>query len=297
MVTILMPLPSSNMVLISFAIFSASSVPLGRFRSSLASPSPSAAPQKSSLVRRHDNEDSSSEVSGIRFSSAGELIQTASSPSPPSPVSNDPCNRVYKLGTAGSKDCPTGTVAISHPEDCSRAAALVKKADGTSAGLVAANADPTKGTANFTIEDGWQNPRAFPKNCMVLNGLVYYNPTEPTPTTYEGQALCEEAKYPSGKGNTASGSACPSGYEAISTYNECKTAFGCTSGYSGCEMPDFENAAQHSSATEPKGCFREPNGCFNFNWATTEGSSFSPTTEMLNANGGKGKLHTVCKES
>jgi hypothetical protein len=254
---------------------------------------------KASIIRRH--EDSSE----IRLSPTGEMLLQASdgtvtdAPSGGGGVSNDPCDREYKLGAAGSNDCPAGTVPIVHPEDCERAAALVKNDDGTAAGLsVLKKADGN--LQNFTIHNGWVNPMPQPKNCLVWNGHVYYNPTETIPTAYEGQTLCEETKYPSGTGNTAAASACPTGYEAIMTYTECHLAFGCSSGYSGCSMPDFANAARHISTTEPKGCFREPNGCFNFNWVSAAPSGpFAPTADMLaSVTGGKTAttmLHTVCK--
>jgi len=211
----------------------------------LAVPSSTDEQLKASIIRRHAKDDSE-----IRMSSTGEMSVMGRQDNDPA---SDYCNHNYNLGTPNSNTCVKG-VAITRPEDCVHAAANLK-------GYSAA---PTE---TFTVADGWKNPLQYPKNCFISDDKkVYFNPTEGAdPTTWQGTPVCERELYPNGKANADSSGSCPTDFEAIIDYNECRSAFSCSEGNSGCQMPDFENAAIVTSQTAPKGCYREANGCFNFN--------------------------------
>lgn len=203
-------------------------------------------PLKGSIIRRHPLQDTSE----VHLSATGEMsIMQRQDPV------NDYCDHSFILGTPNSNTCTKGA-PITHPETCEHAARNVT-------GLRLA---PPK---EFVVHNGWKSPLSFPKNCFVDDGVVYFNPTEPSPSVWKGTPLCQRELYPSAKQdyNSAAVSTitCPVDFEAITTYSDCMKASACNEGVNGCKMPDFVNAAPFESQKRPKGCYREADGCFNFN--------------------------------
>jgi len=210
---------------------------------------------KSSIIRRHP--DHGLEGSVVIVSSSGELIQESQEPG------ITYCNHDFIKGTENSNTCPSGSTPIAKPATCAHAAGYLKASDG----FVAMGGGPP--SATFTVNNDWVADATlpYPKNCFAMaNGSVFFNPSEPTPTNFSGTPICMRQKFPKGGDNdgTETGG-CPADFEPIRDYSSCMAAFECDEGNAGCMIPDFENNANFVTKKAPKGCYRETNGCFNFN--------------------------------
>lgn len=229
---------------------------------------------KGSIIRRH--KDSSE----IHLGPSGEMsLLHREDPS------SDRCNHNYNLGTENSNTCIKG-VHIEHPDDC------VFAASGLGPGYKAA---PKEKFVVTPGRNGWSTPLAmenyvapYPKNCFALNGVVYFNPTETSPTAWQGTPVCERELYPKASPSTSNPAGqCPQDFEPITDFTECTEAWSCVEGNSGCREADFENAARVTSQTKPKGCYRETNGCFNFNHiGAAPTGTVSGATTMCKLTGG-----------
>jgi hypothetical protein len=227
------------------------------------------------MIRRHTEE------AQVILRSSGELVRSdveksehkhaderTSSQRTKSQQSPDPantlCNHIFKEGEQDKDVCLPShpdLVAINNQALCEKAANVLNR------------------TYGGTVNDDWMNPLVFPHQCFVMKtsgsdnsaswtaGHVYYNPTQtsPGPSAYQGQTVCVEEKYPlAGHGGT-----CPTGFEKITNFAACKTAWSCSVGFDGCESDAMNNNNPGVISDAPQGCYSiAGTGCYDYNTAT-----------------------------
>jgi hypothetical protein len=194
------------------------------------------------------------------------------------------CDSSYPLGVENPKTvnvCNTGGSEIIREEDCKHAASMLGYPVGT----------------NFQIKDDWINPSTgtsdgvrFAKNCVLINGTVYMNPTDSAMSAagWEGTPICSRDIYKNGTSATTADAGCEPAddYEPVDTYAECEWAHDCQFGGMFCQEPDFGNEL-YSTTTAPKGCYRnDATGCYGFN-ANTDGT--------VSSTGSTVSMSVVCK--
>lgn len=221
------------------------------------------------IIRHHPNEET-------------EVILTASGETQVQHRILDPgvstCNHHFVKGTENTNDCPAGTKKINEPDQCAHGASYFAADGYVAMGGGAANHPFI--TNNDLVPDAIL---PYPQNCFAMaNGSVYYNPSQTLPATFTGTPICWQDKFqPGGTDDGTDGGGCPDiaggGYEKVLDYHACMSSFNCTDGEAGCLTEAMEDAADFSTATAPKGCYRLANGCVNFNRYTGATSTVTGT--------------------